>query len=550
MTDTWQTMVRVGALVAAAVAMGCASGDATGSGGDGSSSGQGGSTASGGGVGGSTSSGGGVGGAGGSSPCAVDCTQIQPPACQIAQCNEQTGQCEVVADVDGTVCEDGLFCTANDECQGGICEPGPQNDCGIAPAACETITCDENGQTCLAEAGQNGDPCTDPNDLCLENGTCLNGTCNGTPKDCFMQPVPDDCHVSECNPQNGQCEPVVGNEGGACADPNDLCTVNKTCASGVCQGGTPMDCSYLTVGCVTGVCDVNNGQCTTQAVNNGDPCDDLNSCTTGEICASGTCGGGAPITQCASNDSCCPSGCTPNNDVDCALPFNQSSYNPVITFANSALANRPCGFAWDGASLWTGNVGSSGGNVLAQYTGAGAFVSYFQSGIDFRSVFTKGDGAGPVYARPISSAQIRVMTAPGVFANDVLLAGTALDGQAAIVWDNNKNEFIGQKDGTVRRWAANGAALANVTLTGYGTLNQEGDYPNDRGIAWSDGFYLTYSNTVLSAWDDQGNRIDTTTLVSTTGTFEEHFSISYAQGKVWVVSANSGGTWRGYDVGI
>ncbi|MBW2453911.1 MAG: hypothetical protein JRI68_05355 [Deltaproteobacteria bacterium] len=550
MTSPANTKMWVAALAACAMTMGCASSSDTGSGGDDTSSGQGGTTSSGGGVGGTTSSGGGVGGAGGSSPCAVDCTQIQAPDCQLAQCNETTGQCEVVADEDGTSCDDGLFCTANDTCQNGLCEPGPTNDCGIAAAACETIACDENSQSCSTVAGQNGDPCVDPNDLCLESGTCLNGVCNGTPKDCFMQPVPDDCHVSECNPQNGQCEPVVGNEGGACADPNDLCTVNKTCASGVCQGGTAMDCSYLTQGCVTGVCDTNNGQCIGQAVGNGNPCDDLNACTTGEICTNGTCAGGTAVIQCINNDSCCPTNCNQNNDTDCALPFNQSSYNAVLTFTNNALQNRPCGLAWDGANLWTGNLGSSSGNGMAQYTGAGTFVSYYQPSIDFRSVFTKADGSGPLYARPYNSTQIRVMTAPGVFANDVVLAGTAPDGQSSVVWDGNKNELVAQKTGTVRRWSATGAAIGTVALIGYGTMNQESSYPADRGIAWANGFYLTYSAGVLSAWDDQGNRIDTTALNGSTSSSEAHFSISYAQGKVWTVDTNSNGTWRGYDVGL
>ncbi len=540
-------MVWAAALVAALGALGCASGNATGSGGD-TSSGEGGTTSSGGGVGGSTSSGGGVGGVGGSSPCAVDCSQIQAPACQFAQCNEQTGQCEVVASDDGTSCEDGLFCTANDTCQTGLCEPGPQNDCGIAPAACETIACDEDSQTCATTAGLNGDPCVDPNDLCLENGTCTNGTCVGTTKDCFFGQVPDDCHVSECNPQNGQCEPVVGNEGGACADPNDLCTVNKTCVSGVCQSGTAMDCSYLTQGCVTGLCDVNNGQCTTQAVNNGDPCDDLNSCTTGEICTSGNCGGGTAITQCINNDSCCPSGCTQSTDVDCVMPFNQPSYAAVLTFANSPLASRPCGLAWDGVSFWTGNVGTSGGNVLAQYTGAGTFVSTYQAGIDFRSVFTKGDGTSALFARPFSTLQLQLQTSPGVFTNDISLTGS-LNGQAALVWDSDNNEYVGMEGGTVYRWAANGSALSSVTLVGYGTLNSESSYPNNRGVAWASGYYLTYSNGVLSAWDSQGARIDTTNLTGAGITFDSHFSISYAQGKAWVVDDNNG-TWRGYDVGI
>ncbi|MBW2456448.1 MAG: hypothetical protein JRI68_18165 [Deltaproteobacteria bacterium] len=298
---------------------GCAAGDSPDSDDDygASSSGSGGSTTSG--TGGTASGVGGGGGNGGSSsPCETDCTQIQAPACQVAQCNAQTGQCEVVADEDDTPCDDGLFCTVEDSCAAGICTGGPDNDCGLSPAPCEDITCDEQAQSCAAVAKQNGESCTDPNDLCLENTSCVNGLCQGTPKDCFMQPVPDDCHVSECNPQNGQCEPVPGNEGDPCVDINDLCTVQKTCASGVCQGGSPMNCSQLTQGCVLGVCDPNTGQCTTQNLNNGDPCDDLDGCTLGETCQNGGCSGGTPVTVCQNGDNCCPSNCTAQNDLECA----------------------------------------------------------------------------------------------------------------------------------------------------------------------------------------------------------------------------------------
>ena len=319
---------------AAALACGHAfSGCATASTNDDSSStsGQGGGSSgtAGGGGGGGTA---GEGGSGGSTgPCAVDCSQIQAPDCQIAQCNAQTGQCEVVPDEDGTACEDGAFCTVSDSCLGGVCEAGPANDCGITPASCEDVTCDENSQTCGTTAKQNGAACTDPNDLCLESTTCQNGLCIGQPKDCFFSPVPDDCHVSVCNPQNGQCEPEPGNEGQVCVDVNDLCTVNKTCASGVCQGGDPKDCSQLTQGCLMGVCDVNTGQCVQQTVPNGGLCDDLDTCTVGEICTGGTCGGGTPITQCAGGDFCCPSNCTPNNDPDCAQEVWSENFTQGVT---------------------------------------------------------------------------------------------------------------------------------------------------------------------------------------------------------------------------
>ncbi|MBW2454449.1 MAG: hypothetical protein JRI68_08055 [Deltaproteobacteria bacterium] len=272
-----------------------------------------------GGQGGTTS---GTAGTGGSpSPCAVDCTQIQAPQCQVAQCNAQTGQCEVVADTDGSACDDGQFCTVEDACVAGVCASGPDNDCGITASACEAVSCDENSQSCSTIPSQNGDPCVDPNDQCQEGATCMNGQClGGVPKDCFFQPVPDDCHVSECNPQNGQCEPVVGNEGGSCTDLNDLCTVAKTCVSGVCQGGQPMSCSHLTQGCLMGICDPNSGSCTTQMAGQGQPCDDVDFCTTGETCNNGVCGGGTPVTVCQNGDLCCPSNCNENNDQECAIP--------------------------------------------------------------------------------------------------------------------------------------------------------------------------------------------------------------------------------------
>ena len=544
MKTSW-LILGLSAVVAIA---GCATGDTSGIGGnDTSSSGTGGATtSSGGGSGGDT---GGAGGSGGSSACEVDCSQIQAPVCQVAQCNEQTGQCEVVADVDGTTCEDGLFCTANDSCQAGLCDPGPANDCGISPAACEIVTCDDQSQSCSTQPSQNGDPCIDPNDLCLENATCMNGLCQGTPKDCFMQPVPDDCHVSECNPQNGQCEPVVGNEGGLCADLNDLCTVNKTCLSGVCQGGSPKDCSYLTVGCVMGVCDVNNGQCTTQSVNNGDPCDDLDSCTTGEICQSGNCGGGTPITQCINNDSCCPSGCTQQTDLDCAMPFNQPSYNAVMTFPDApGMVQTPMTMAWDGTNLWSSSGGSSSGIRLGRYNANGAFLVTYSPGIDMRSVFTKGDGTSPVFARGYSSNQIRVQTSPGVFGNDVTLAGS-LGSQCSVVWDSDNNLFVATDNGILYRWNPSGAALSNVSLAGFGTMNSESSSPQDRGVATANGFYLTYSAGVLSAWSDQGVRIDTTNLNGGGTGSAAYYSFSYAQGKVWIIDG-AGGTWRGYNVGL
>ncbi len=313
----WTTTAA--ALVAAA-ALSCAGGnvDFEGDGGSSSTS----TSTSGGGEGGSTATGGDGGGGGNTGPCAIDCSTITTADCQVSICNAQTGLCEIVPDADGTACDDGAFCTVDDACVAGLCAPGPTNDCGITAGACESVTCDENSQTCTTTPAQNGDPCVDPNDLCQENATCTNGLCTGQAKDCFFSPVPNECHISVCNPQTGNCEPEPGNQGDPCIDINDLCTDNKTCDNaGNCQAGGPKDCSAFTQGCFNGACDVNTGQCfadpiapgqqcaaatdscnqgicDTQGaclpnpINEGNACDDGLSCTTGTTCQSGVCTGG------------------------------------------------------------------------------------------------------------------------------------------------------------------------------------------------------------------------------------------------------------------
>ncbi len=288
---------------------------------DTSTSTSGGGGGAGGGTGGSTS------GTGGSTgPCEIDCASIETPQCQVSKCNVETKQCEVLADVDGAACDDDAFCTVNDACVAGVCQPGPPNDCGVVPADCEAVSCDESSQTCTTVPMSNGSACT-ATDLCQINATCTNGLCIGQEKDCFFSPVPNECYVSICNPQNGQCEPEPGNFGQGCVDPNDLCTDNKTCdQSGNCIGGGPKDCSSLTQGCFDGVCDVNSGQCVQQPINPGDPCqeavddcnngqcdnngicqpvptnesgacEDGNPCTSGEYCTAGACGNGQMVQQ-------------------------------------------------------------------------------------------------------------------------------------------------------------------------------------------------------------------------------------------------------------
>jgi hypothetical protein len=328
---------------------------------------------------------GGAAGSGGSSSlCEVDCSTIATPQCLQSVCNDGSypgvvGDCVVVPSPMGESCDDDLFCTVDDSCDGtGVCMGGPENDCGMTPEPCREVDCVEASMSCTEIPAMNGAPCQDPQNLCLKGSTCNAGNCiGGTIDDCFFFPVPDDCHVATCNPMTGMCEAMVGNEGLGCIDQMDLCTVNKTCAAGMCQGGIPKDCSGLTMGCFDGVCDLPTGNCVQQPImpgqqcaeatdqcnvgicdtlgncnatpaNQGMPCDDFIDCTTGDICLSGTCTPQGTITQCINNDTCCPSSCSQTTDNDCqfldvglaAGPGSCLTTNGPFNVLQTVLQNR------------------------------------------------------------------------------------------------------------------------------------------------------------------------------------------------------------------
>ncbi len=296
---------------------------------------------------------GGAGGSGGSGgatagmPCGIDCSTIKTDACHEATCNAATKNCEILPTEGGAPCDDGKFCTTDDICDAnGECVGGPMNDCGMSAPDCQSVLCNEVGQSCGLTPAMDGAPCTAA-DLCKINAVCQGGLCSGgLEKDCFFAPKPDDCHVSQCNPQNGLCEPVAGNDGKSCVDKNDLCTVNKQCSEGSCVGGAAKDCSSQTVGCFDGVCNPqsgdcvsvpipaggtcaeasdqcnqgicdNMGNCNPQASNEGQGCNDNSYCSSGDYCSSGNCIGLNNITMCVGGDFCCPQGCTIQTDSDC-----------------------------------------------------------------------------------------------------------------------------------------------------------------------------------------------------------------------------------------
>ena len=156
--------------------------------------------------------------------------------------------------------------------------------------------------------------------------------------------MPSDCHVAECNPTNGQCEARIGNEGGECADPNEPCQVLGTCNVGTCENTSLKDCSAESdpATCTLGVCNATTGNCEGQAGADDDPCDDLDGCTTGDSCQSGTCTPTGDITTCDDDDDCCPTVCNISNDNDCP-PYGTFCQWPIdvssVTFPHVVTAS-------------------------------------------------------------------------------------------------------------------------------------------------------------------------------------------------------------------
>jgi len=232
-----------------------------------------------------------------------------------------------------------------------------------------------------------------------------------------------------------------------------------------------------------------------------------------------------------------------------AQVFGAPSYSPTQVFLDAinsgSTAHHSVGLAFDGASYWGATGGTSGGTTLAQYDAAGALVSTYEAGIDFRSIFT--DAVGNVYARAFGSYDILRQDSPGSFSTFLTLGAGPLDSQSSVVL-TGAGDYVAMSGGTVSRWNAAGVFQGSVALSGWGSVAGEVDYPANRGIASLGGYWLTYSSGTLSAWDGAGNRVGQTLLSGAGTSFDSNLSLSAANGMVWITDLDDGGSWRGYDV--
>ena len=152
-------------------------------------------------------------------PTIINCPKKDSPdGCKTNTCNPQNGKCEMKAQVENNVCDDGNFCTIGDVCQTGQCQSG-KNTCQC----------------------QNNSDCAQHEDGNLCNGTLfcnkLKGQCELNPVTIvYCQPVDDtECQKNTCNPEAGACEMKAINIGKAC-EGTHTCVDSICTDKGKCEG--------------------------------------------------------------------------------------------------------------------------------------------------------------------------------------------------------------------------------------------------------------------------------------------------------------------------
>src|SRR5690606_21416013 len=123
-------------------------------------------------------------------PTPVVCT-TDAPCVQVA-CVPETGACESTVLEAGEPCDDGDACTSGETCAaGGVCTPADQVTCpDLGP--CVTNTCDSASGQCVEAAALDGTACDD-GIACTADDVCQAGVCEGTVVGVCACEVDDDC---------------------------------------------------------------------------------------------------------------------------------------------------------------------------------------------------------------------------------------------------------------------------------------------------------------------------------------------------------------------
>ena len=115
--------------------------------------------------------------------------------------------------------------------------------------------------------------------------------------DCIGKVLVEPCQRPRCTDSICSVEPAA--DGTPCTD-GGLCFTDKTCDSGECQGGVPIDCEDGDP-CTLNSCEETTG-CTHVTTAGG--CDDGNICTLADYCLDGVCTAGNSVCPCITDADC------------------------------------------------------------------------------------------------------------------------------------------------------------------------------------------------------------------------------------------------------
>lgn len=244
---------------------------------------------------------------------AADCSDS---VCRSVSCVANT--CTYTNLGDGTLCNDGNVCNGQEFCHGGVCIDG------IA------LSCDDNNpctnDLCDPITGCYHTPISGPyvsTNPCINTASCVSGTLIEIP---FVLPSTTACLTYSCHPDPlnpTSAHVFVGtpiNEGGACDDSN-ACTFNDVCRHGQCLGFERL-CPASDNQCIVDyTCDTFTGDCTTNYVVAGTPCETGDLCYNDECDGAGGCNPVSLAVTCDPIDSCHgPGSCIPQTG-DCTTPL-------------------------------------------------------------------------------------------------------------------------------------------------------------------------------------------------------------------------------------
>jgi len=225
-------------------------------------------------------------------PCTSD-------ACVAAKCQHDPFD-------DGLVCPDDGFPCTSDLCAKGQCEhlldtgclvEGQCYDPGQSNPLVPCLACLPDSSKSSWSVLVDGTPCDDGL-FCTVGDQCSKAQCHGSFLDC----PGNACAAGKCNEALDKCELQPVGDGAACDD-QDPCTITDSCLGGMCTG-TTKDCAAAAGGssCVKAWCSPagtpDAGKCLSAPLVAGTPCDDGLACTSATACLTGgICGGGKPVTD-------------------------------------------------------------------------------------------------------------------------------------------------------------------------------------------------------------------------------------------------------------